>query len=63
MTAFAVQLVQRLREQDRAVTPALRWLDERLEAQGRTSEDIVRIEHQRQAAMNVTVRNVIMSMS
>src|SRR5881409_2117096 len=34
VTAFAVQLVQRLREQDRAVTPALRWLDERLEAQG-----------------------------
>src|SRR5881296_4218772 len=63
VTAFAVQLVQRLREQDRAVTPALRWLDQRLEAQGRTSEDIVRIEHQRQAAMNVTVRNVIMSMS
>ncbi len=62
VTAFAVQLVQRLREQDRAVTPALRWLDQRLEAQGRTSEDIVRIEHQRQAAMNVTVRNVIMSM-
>src|SRR6266571_1556283 len=63
VTAFAVQLVQRLREQDRAVTPALRWLDQRLEAQGRTDEDIVRIEHQRQAAMNVTVRNVIMSMS
>ena len=63
VTAFAVQLVQRLREQDRAVTPALRWLDERLEAQGTTSEDIVRVEHQRQAAMNVTVRNVIMSMS
>src|SRR5213593_3860565 len=26
-TAFAVQLVQRLRDQDPAVTPALRWLD------------------------------------
>jgi cyclic beta-1,2-glucan glucanotransferase len=63
VTAFAVQLVQRLREQDRAVTPALRWLDQRLEAQGTTSDDIVRVEHQRQAAMNVTVRNVIMSMS
>ena len=63
ITAFAVQLVQRLREQDRAVTPALRWLDQRLEAQGTTSDDIVRVEHQRQAAMNVTVRNVIMSMS
>ncbi|MBI1848329.1 MAG: glycosyl transferase, partial [Candidatus Rokubacteria bacterium] len=63
VTAFAVQLVQRLREQDRAVTPALLWLDQRLAAQGTTSEDIVRAEHQRQAAMNVTVRNVIMSMS
>jgi cyclic beta-1,2-glucan synthetase len=63
VTAFAVQLVQRLREQDRAVTPALLWLDQRLEAQGTTSDDIVGVEHQRQAAMNVTVRNVIMSMS
>jgi cyclic beta-1,2-glucan synthetase len=63
VTAFAVQLVQRLREQDRAVTPALRWLDQRLDAQGTTPEDIVHVEHQRQAAMNVTVRNVILSMS
>ena len=63
VTAFAVQLVQRLREQDPAVTPALVWLDERLAAQGTTADDIVRIEHQRQAAMNVTVRNVILSMS
>jgi len=61
-TAFAVQLVQRLRDQDPAVTPALQWLDQRLAAQGTTSDDIVRVEHQRQAAMNVTVRNVIMSM-
>jgi len=61
-TAFAVQLVQRLRDQDPAVTPALVWLDRRLAAQGTTSDEIVRVEHQRQAAMNVTVRNVIMSM-
>ncbi len=59
---FAVQLVQRLREQDPAVTPALRWLDERLEAQGTTADEVVREEHQRQGAMNVTVRNVITSM-
>jgi cyclic beta-1,2-glucan glucanotransferase len=63
VTAFAVQLVQRLREQDPAVTPALVWLDGRLAAQGTTADEIVRVEHQRQAAMNVTVRNVIMSMS
>jgi cyclic beta-1,2-glucan synthetase len=57
-----VQLVQRLRDQDPAVTPALVWLDRRLAAQGTTPDEIARVEHQRQAAMNVTVRNVIMSM-
>jgi cyclic beta-1,2-glucan synthetase len=62
VTAFAVQLVQRLRDQDPTVTPALLWLDGRLAAQGTTPDDIVRVEHQRQAAMNVTVRNVITSM-
>ena len=61
-TAFAVQLVQRLRDQDPVVTPALRWLEEHLAAQGTTTDEIVRVEHQRQAAMNVTVRNVITSM-
>jgi cyclic beta-1,2-glucan synthetase len=60
--AFAVQLVQRLREQDPTLVPALRWLDQRLAAQGTTSDEIVRLEHHRQAAMNVTVRNVITSM-
>jgi hypothetical protein len=33
-----------------------------LAAQGTTAEEIVRLEHQRQATMNVTVRNVITSM-
>lgn len=61
-TAFAVQLVQRLRDQDPAVTPALRWLDARLSAQGTTSERIVSEEHQFQGATSVTVRNVITSM-
>jgi cyclic beta-1,2-glucan synthetase len=60
--AFAVELLQRLRDQDPAVTPALRWLDERLAAQGTTADEIVREEHQRQGASNVTVRNVITSM-
>src|SRR6059036_2999198 len=60
--AFAVQLVQRLRDQDPVVMSALRWLEERLAAQGTTADEIVLIEHQRQAAMNVTVRNVITSM-
>ncbi len=61
-TAGRVRLFQRLRDQDPAVTPALGWLEEVLTAQGTTAEETVRREHQRQAAMNVTVRNVITSM-
>ena len=60
--AFAVQLVQRLRDQDPKVTPALTWLDERLASMGTTADEAVRSEHQTQGAMNVTVRNVITSM-
>ncbi len=37
------------------------WI-ERLAAQGTTADEIVREEHRRQGAMNVTVRNVITSM-
>jgi cyclic beta-1,2-glucan synthetase len=59
--AFMVQLVQRLREQDPRVTPALQWLEERLAAQGTNSDETVRDEHQRQGASNVTVRNIITS--
>src|SRR5512132_280050 len=61
-TAFAVQLVQRLRDQDPVITPALHWLEEHLTAQGTTADEMVRLEHQQLAAMNVTVRNVITSM-
>ena len=61
-TAFTVQLVQRLRQQDPSVIPALRWLDERLAAQGTMADDIIREEQRRQGAANVTIRNVITSM-
>jgi cyclic beta-1,2-glucan synthetase len=61
-TAFAVQLSQRLRDRDPDTTPALRWLNGRLGAEGTTTDAIVREEVQRQSAMNVTVRNVITSM-
>ncbi|MEO5704920.1 MAG: glucoamylase family protein, partial [Candidatus Limnocylindrales bacterium] len=61
-TAARVQLFQRLRDQDPTTTPALRWLEDRLAAEGTTAEETVRREHQRQAEMNVTVRNVITSM-
>ncbi len=60
--AFAVQLVQRLRDQDPDVVPALTWLEGRLTAQGTTAEEIVRNQHQRQGATNATTRNIITSM-
>jgi cyclic beta-1,2-glucan synthetase len=56
------QLVQRLRDQDARVTPALLWLEERLGCQGTDCDGAVRAEHQRQGTMNVSVRNIITSM-
>ncbi len=61
-TAFAVQLVQRLRDQGAAVAPVMEWLDKRLAEQHTTAEEIVRAEHTVQTAMNATLRNVITSM-
>ncbi len=61
-TAARVQLFQRLRDQDPATTPALGWLEQHVAEEGTTAEETVRREHQRQAEMNVTVRNVITSM-
>ena len=60
--SFAVQLVQRLRDEDPATTPALLWLDQRLSSQGTNADEIVREEHRRQGAANVTVRNIVTSM-
>ncbi len=60
--AFAVQLAQRLREQDPTVTPALDWLDRRFAREGTTAEESVHTEHQAQGATHATVRNVITSM-
>src|ERR1700704_2111065 len=61
-TAFAVQLVQRLRDLDPKVGPVLLWLDQRLAVAGTTADEIVRAEHQQQGAMSVSVRNIITSM-
>ena len=60
--SFVVQVVKRLRDQDPRVTPALLWLENQLHEQGTTSDALVRDEHQRQGASNVTVRNIITSM-
>lgn len=59
---FSSQLAKRLRDQDPRITPALDWLEERLEDQGTSVEEVVRHVQERQGASNVTVRNVITSM-
>jgi cyclic beta-1,2-glucan synthetase len=59
---FIVQIIKRLRDHDPREIPALAWLETQLAAQGTTSEQMVRDEHQRQGASNVTVRNIITSM-
>jgi cyclic beta-1,2-glucan synthetase len=60
--SFLVELAQRLRDQDVAVIPALRWLDDRLSENGTNIDEMVRREQQRQVAATVSVRNLITSM-
>jgi cyclic beta-1,2-glucan glucanotransferase len=60
--SFAVQLLQRLRDEDPTTTPALLWLDDRLRSQGTDADELVREEHRRQGAANVTIRNIVTSM-
>jgi cyclic beta-1,2-glucan synthetase len=60
--AFVVQLLKRLRDQDPRVTPALQALEQQLQSRGTSCDELVRDEHQRQGASNVTVRNIITSM-
>ncbi|WP_426370311.1 GH36-type glycosyl hydrolase domain-containing protein [Pseudocolwellia sp. HL-MZ7] len=59
---FAAQLAKRLRDQDPNTTPALEWLEQRLEEQGLQVDSVVQHSQQREGASNVTVRNIITSM-
>jgi cyclic beta-1,2-glucan synthetase len=59
---FAVQLVQRLRDQGPSIIPAMDWLNKKLSAQGTSADEVVSLEHYSQAAANLTVRNIITSM-
>ena len=59
---FAVQLIQRLRDHNGLAAEALQWLKIQTEALGYSFETAVGDEHHRQAAANVTVRNIVTSM-
>jgi len=60
--AFAVQLVHRLRDQNREISPALAWLDRRLAARNTTADEVVQDVHRRMGASNVSLRNIITSL-
>ncbi len=60
--SFLVQLLQRLRYQDSAVTPALQWVNKKLVEMNLTTDELVLIEHNGQSSANLTVRNIITSM-
>ncbi len=59
---FAVQLAQRIYDQDVSTMSALVWLNQRLSTQGTTPSEAVAQEHHAQGAANATVRNIISSM-
>jgi cyclic beta-1,2-glucan synthetase len=59
---LAVQLVQRLRDCDPNITPALQRVEELLRAEDMSADVVVREELQRQSAANVTVRNIVTSL-
>ena len=59
---FAVQLIQRLRDQTPLSEEVLSWLKTKLVAQGKTLESVVSDEHHLQSTSNVTVRNIVTSL-
>ena len=61
-TGYVLQLLQRLREYGPRLSAVRAAVDIHLSAQHMTSEDAIRGEHQRQAAAQVSVANVITSL-
>ncbi|MDH4197408.1 MAG: DUF3131 domain-containing protein, partial [Candidatus Aminicenantes bacterium] len=61
-TGFVLQLLQRLREYGPGLSAVRAAVETHLSAQQMTSEDAIRSEHQRQAAAQVSVANVITSL-
>ncbi len=61
-TAFAAQLFQRLQDQAPPHAAPLDWMDAELSRQGISAQEIIRQEHQKLAASNISVRNIITSM-
>ena len=60
--AFVVELMQWLRDQPSSAAPAWQALQRALEAQGDSPEELLRVEHQREATDQLAISNVITSM-
>ncbi len=60
--AFLVRLNLRLRDGGAALDLVRVWLESRLQAVGSNAEEVVRLDHRRQAAVIATVGNTITSM-
>ncbi len=60
--AFVVELMQWLRDQPPSATPSWHALQRALEAQGDSPEELLRVEHQREATDQLAIGNVITSM-
>src|SRR6266545_5866252 len=60
--AFVVELLQWLRDQPASAGPAWQALQRALEAQGDLPEELLRLEHQREATDQLAIGNVITSM-
>jgi len=60
--AFVVELLQSLRDQPSAAAPAWQALQRALQEQDDSADEMLRIEHQRQAAEQLAISNVITSM-
>ena len=60
--AFIVQITRQLREQEPLIAQACEVIEKRLQRNGEATAQIVQIEHQKQAATQVSVGNIITSM-
>ena len=60
--AFLSRFGQRLRDGGATLDPLRAWLERRLVAAGSNAEEVVRLDHRRQAAVIATIGNIITSM-
>ncbi|HWG36457.1 MAG TPA: protein ndvB, partial [Terriglobales bacterium] len=60
--AFAAQLLMRLQYVEARARPALQWLERCFRRPAGGLDELVRAEHQRQGAVNITVQNIIASL-